>query len=354
MNQIISFVKQNKTYFVIGFIFIIIYLLRAVLTPILTAFFLAYLIDPAVTFLERFRLPRAVGITVLVFLFSTFSLVFLFVLIPELLHQIKILSGHIPAIHQKISSLLASTGLTSEAEISKHTESFLNSMKDNLPELLNMVLKMALKAITKTKGLLGVVVNIIMIPLFLFYFLRDFKKVTERIESFIPQKEETRWQNELKRVDSVLKSYFSGQLIVVLFLATSYSIGLAITGIPLSFVIGILAGVLSIIPYFGATIGIIVAMGMAILNIPTLGVWGIIGVALTFLVSNTIEGFFITPKVMSEKVGISPFFVILALFIGGGVFGLLGMLFAVPVAAVLKNYFVEWERNYKQSDFFKN
>ncbi len=354
MDKIISFIKQHKIYFIIISVVVIVYFMKGVLAPILTAFFLAYLIDPAVTFLERFRLPRALGISILVTLFSIFSLVFLLILIPELLHQIKGLSAHIPTIHQKISTLLASTGLTSENDISKHTESFLISMKDNLPELVNMVLKIALKAITKTTGLLGVIINIIMIPLFLFYFLRDFKKVTEKIESFIPEKEEARWRTELKRIDSILKSYFSGQLIVVLFLAISYSIGLAITGIPLSFVIGILAGVLSIIPYFGATIGIIVALGMAILNIPILGIWGIIGVVLTFLISNTIEGFFITPKVMSDKVGISPFFVILALFIGAGVFGLLGMLFAVPVAAVLKNYLVEWEKNYKQSDFFKN
>lgn len=356
MSDLIGYIKRYRIYILLFFILFFVYSFKSIFLPVLMAFFLAYLINPLVSLLNKFKINRTLSISVMIVLTFVFISVFMLILIPELINQIKKMTESIPAISHQLSILLKDlfNYFGVEFEVSKYTESFLHSIKEYLPELLTTIGKVLLETFTKTKGLLGFVLNLIMIPLFLFYFLRDFKLIIEKIKSFIPNNKKNNFEKKLKEIDEIFKAYFIGQLTVVLFYTIVYLIGLSITGIDLAFVISIIGGLLAIIPYFGAVMGLLIALSMAVLNIPQLGIWGVFGVLITFGVSHLVDIIIITPKIMSSKIGLSPIMVILSLFVGGGIFGIFGMLFAIPVVAVLKIYINEFEENYKNSNYYKS
>ena len=178
------------------------------------------------------------------------------------------------------------------------------------------------------------VANLALLPFITYYLALDFDRLHHEILDFVPPRFRPRLVELCGEIDGDIKNFVAGQVLVALVLAGLYSIGLGLVGIDLWLLIGVTAGLLNVVPYLGFLIGIVLSSIMALLTfgdfIHVAYVWGV------FMVVQGLEGMVITPKILGDKVGISPLLVILAIFAGGKLFGLLGVFLAVPGAAVLR------------------
>jgi predicted PurR-regulated permease PerM len=207
------------------------------------------------------------------------------------------------------------------------------------------------KALTSTVGVLLALLGYLIIPVYLFYLLFDLPQLKTFIESYVPERFRPAYRTKLAEIDVVLSGFVRGQLSVCVILALLYSAGLYVIGIDLAIAIGTLAGATFIIPYVGTIIGICLSVAMALLKyndifhpLLCLGWFGFV---------QLLEGAIITPKVVGDTVGLHPLVAIVALLIGGQLFGVGGMLLAVPVTAVLQVFVRSLAEYYRTSEFYR-
>ena len=198
--------------------------------------------------------------------------------------------------------------------------------------------------------LLTVLANLVLIPVVTFYLLRDWDRLVENIDGLIPIRHQTRIRLLASECHIVLKAFIRGQLLVMLALAIMYSTGLMVVGLDLALIIGISAGLASIIPYMGFIIGLGAALLAAVFQFPD---WlPIVGVIVVFGVGQMIESMVLTPLLVGDRIGLHPVAVIFALMAGGQLFGFVGMLIALPVAAVIMVILRHLHGDYMGSDFY--
>lgn len=182
-----------------------------------------------------------------------------------------------------------------------------------------------------------VVVNVLSLifitPVVTFYLLRDWDGVTKRVDAWLPRNHAATIRQQLGEIDFILASFVRGQALVCLILGTYYAVGLTVVGLDLGLVVGFAAGLFSFIPYLGTISGFLVGTALALAQSQD---WMLVAmVAGVFLVGNLLEGYVLAPKLVGEKIGLHPVWVIFALLAGGALFGFLGILLALPVAAVI-------------------
>lgn len=183
------------------------------------------------------------------------------------------------------------------------------------------------------------------------YLLKDFRPMVRSVSDCIPAHLRPTVSRLAKEIDDNLRAFFRGQLIVAACLGILYAVGLVLVGINFGFLIGLFAGLASIVPYLGLAVGMIPALLIALIQYwPDL--WPAVGVLLVFGIGQAIEGLVLTPKLVGDKVGLSPVVIILAILLCGRFLGFFGVLFAVPIAAILKVLFLEALRRYKASSLF--
>jgi len=341
----------------VGGIIALMYILRGALTPVFVALILAYLLDPVIDKLEERRIPRSVAIFILAAVATVVLVVAGGFLVFQAQREISKVIDNMPGYLERAQSELAPlarehlgveipetfTGVMDEAKA---------QLRDIDPASLRPVTEAIGNATSSTLNFLSSLIGLIIIPVFLYYFLRDWDTLKYQALDYVPP----RWREYVKdkgiKVDEVLGAFLRGQLTVALILGVLYSAGLLTVGIDLAVVIGMLSGIAFIVPYLGTVLGVIAATIMALLeggiSWQILGAWGV------FAVVQSIEGTIITPKIMGDKVGLSPVIVIISLLIGAELLGLLGMLVAVPSAAVLKVFVREWIDRYQSSEFFND
>ena len=183
-----------------------------------------------------------------------------------------------------------------------------------------------------------------------FYLLKDIDKITAKISDSFPMKYRDTIVDVFSEIDSKIKNFLKGQLIVSVILAIIYSIGLSIFNVPLAVVIGLVAGLANIIPYLGIAIGLIPALTLSYLDSHSLV--NLVGVVGTFVVAQALEGTVISPRVVGEKVGLHPVMVIVAILLGGHFFGFVGILVAVPAASIVLVLFSRAYNWYLNSHYF--
>jgi predicted PurR-regulated permease PerM len=193
--------------------------------------------------------------------------------------------------------------------------------------------------------------NLLLIPLFTVYLLKDFPYLREAVIEFVPPRHRARLSGVVGQVNRVMGSYVRGTLIVVLVLAVIYSVALSIMGIPFAILIGIAGAVLNVIPYLGPILGMLLTLLMALLEGMSLGT--MLGVAILFAVVPIIDSTIISPNIVGDRVGLPPIAVIVAILSFGQLFGVVGILLAVPVTAVLKVIVLELVRSYHESEFYR-
>ena len=320
------------------------------LIPLLASFVLAYLIFPIIKKLEQKGLGRETAVIGVFVLFLAFLGIISALVIPGLISDAREFSKELPTITKAASHKIqaASARLGYEIDLSK--EGVRDYIEAHLSQLSSSFVK------TSSKWLKGVftgfakffvsLLNIFLIPLFFFYIINDFEKITAEIRSFIPKHIRPRLAHYAKLCNTVLSGYIRGQLLVAIILGCLYAIGLSLVGIRFGFLIGLISGLISIVPYAGFTIGFATALTVSIAT--SSGMGSLIGVVVVYTAVQALEGSFITPKFVGDKVGLNSLVTILALIIGGNLMGMVGMLLAIPVAAILKSILRDLKKEFHE------
>jgi len=345
---------QTIYFVVVGVLLAVIffYFSRRVLTPFFIAFALAYLLDPVTDRLESFKISRT--FSVLVLMAGVFSLVTgIGLLIFPLLklqaeHLVSNLPDYIAIMQEWMYPLL---GVVGEPE---KIQGILNRELLKVGELpLKVISSITSILWSSVAGLFSFILllaNLVIIPVVMFYLLRDYDLINKKMLSFVPARSREQVLSLIKEIDEVLAGFVRGQLMVGLIMAGLYSIGLFFCGTPMSLFIGLLAGLASLVPYLGLVFGFVPA---AILTFMQTQDWVLVfGVAGVFAVVQGLEGMIITPRIVGEKIGLHPVAIILAVLLGAEFFGLVGVIVSVPVAAALNVLFTHGLNEYKSSSFY--
>ncbi|MBV1787551.1 AI-2E family transporter [Marinobacterium sp. D7] len=329
-----------------------VYLLAPILSPFLIGALLAYLTDPIADRLEARKLSRTQAV-VLVFVILTLIMVLaVLLLIPQLAEQIQTMVRQIPVVIEVLHGRLIpwieqNTGLSIERPD-------LESVRQLFTQYWQQTGSVAAKlmgGITRSGlALAGWIANLVLIPVVTFYLLRDWDVMMANIQHLLPRNLEPKVTLWARECDEVLGAFVKGQLLVMLALGVVYATGLWIVGLDLALLIGMLAGLASIVPYMGFIIGIVVAGVAAYVQFqePTILAW----VGLVFAIGQMLEGMVLTPLLVGDRIGLHPVAVIFAIMAGGQLFGFVGILLALPVAAVIMVLLRHLHDGYKKSRLY--
>ncbi len=311
-----------------------VYYLRDILTPVFLSWFIAYLIDPVADKLEK-NFSRNVAVLIIVAGVILILAGVIFVVVPIIGDEISKLSKNFPQYISFIKKLFFKYMPTL-----KISEEIFNQLNNYMPKILNKIPSI----INNFNHIFSTLFNFFLIPVFTFYFLKDFDKIRLNIFHKLPEKAKPHVERIAKKIDSAVSLFVRGQLLICLILGILYSIGLAIIKIDLALLIGMLSGFLNIIPYFGFIIGIVSSIIMAIIKFGDF--YHVLGVIIVFAVVQMLEGFVITPKILGNKIGLHPLNVIISLMIFGKIFGFIGLILAIPFASCIKVFYEELEEYY--------
>lgn len=332
------------------------YFSSTVFLQLFIAFALAYILNPAVEFLEQKGIKRLYGIMAVFCLTLIVTGGFAVFLVVSISGELSNVQLNLPAYVQHLYEITPATikgylGIETTDKLALRLDEILQNARIAAPDLLKPLLAFLQKALTSTAGVLLALLGYLIIPVYLFYLLFDLPQFKTFIESYVPERFHQAYSNKLAEVDAVLSGFIRGQLSVCAILALLYSAGLYVIGIDLAVAIGTLAGAAFIIPYAGTIIGITLSVAMALLKfndllhpLLCLGWFGLV---------QLLEGTIITPKIVGNKIGLHPLVAIVALLIGGQIFGIIGMLVAVPVTAVMQVFLRTVSQYYRDSDFFR-
>jgi len=333
-----------------GFLF---YFLAPILMPFLAGFLLAYLGNPLVERLSRWKLPRILSVGIVFLVITLFFVTLLGILIPAIKDQIIYLNTRMPEFVKWINTqALPWVQNTFQVDL-KHldipalTETINASWQEAGAFAGQLISKIAQSGIS----LIGTLASIALIPVVTFYLMLDWEKLVTSTYELLPRQFEGHIKALATECNDVLGAFFRGQFIVMICLTIIYSLGLKIVGLDIAIIVGLIAGLGSIIPYFGFAIGIVIATIAAIFQfqefLPVVWVWTVFGIG------QIAEGWVLVPYLVGNKVGLHPVAVIFAILAGGQLFGFFGMLLAIPVASVIVVLMRHLRRRYFASELYK-
>ena len=312
----------------------LLYLLAPVLTPFIAAALLAYIGDPLADRLQKLKLKRTLAV-IAVFLLTFLMIGLLIVLVlPLIKMQVGALIDALPGLVEqveknwlpKISTLVGQ--INGEGDIG--LAAFLSQYGDKAGSLGGKVLL----GIGKSGGALFVaVMSLFLMPILTFYLLRDWDDIVAHFGALVPAKQRETVFRLARETDEVLGAFLRGQLLVMFALAVIYSVGLSLIGLKFAIAIGVVAGLVSFVPYLGFIFGIALAF-LTVVTSPDI-LWMMGGIVVVFSVAQMIEGSVLTPTLVGDKIGLHPVIVIFAIAAGGQLFGFFGILLALPAAAAL-------------------
>ena len=346
--------NSNRWYFLAVFLLlgIFIYLLAPILTPFAISALIAYLFDPFADKLESWKLSRTLSVVIVFIVMTIIVFLILLVLIPTLEYQISNLISNLPKYFQYLSDnvtpwLREKFGL--QTDIFNFSE-LTDLLKAHWNEAGGIAKNIVASLSKSSMVVVNWMMNIILIPVVTFYLLRDWDILTARVGELIPRPVYPTINKLVTESNNVLSAFLRGQFSVMLALGVIYSIGLMIIGLDLSLLIGMGAGIVSFIPYLGAITGMVVGAITAFVQFgdPTYVVY----VLIVFGVGQLLEGMVLTPWLVGDKIGLHPVAVIFAVLAGGQLFGFVGILLGLPIAAVVMVLLRFAHQNYMQSKMY--
>ena len=342
-------VKDQIKYWTIAasILLIFLWLLGDILLPFVLGAAIAYLLDPIVDRLERLGTGRVLG-TILILMAAFFVLFFIFlILIPLVIDQFRLLAAAAPDLVTSVQALVLNqiASISPESEVVNSTVSNLSTMaQEKLGIIFGSVMASAI-------SLIDVIMLMVITPVVAVYLLVDWDRILEKINELLPLDHASVVRSLASEIDSTLSAFVRGMIAVCLVLGIYYATALSLIGLEFGLIIGFIAGLVSFIPYVGALLGGVLAIGLALIQF-----WGdfelialVVGV---FIVGQIFEGNILTPKLVGNSVGLHPVSLILALSLFGAFFGFIGLLLAVPLAAsagVILRFFI---KKYKMSRLF--
>ncbi len=313
----------------------LLYLLAPVLTPFLAAALLAYLGDPLIDRLEARRISRSWAVALVFGAILLGLLLLLLLLIPLSAHQFKALVHKLPAYLDWFQTSIV-PWLSDTLGIDP-TLLELGYLRDKLlayaREIGNLAGGLLESLRASSTVVFAWIANLVLVPVVTFYLLRDWDNLVAWIHELLPRRIEPTVSELARESDEVIGAFLRGQFIVMAALGIMYSVGLAIVGLEFSLLIGMLAGLVSFVPYLGLIVGILAASIAALLQFHSF--LSLIPVLIVFGVGQFISDFFLTPALVGDRIGLHPVAVMFAVLAGGHLFGFFGILLALPVAAVI-------------------
>jgi predicted PurR-regulated permease PerM len=311
----------------------LLYLLAPVLTPFVASALLAYLGDPLADRLQKLKFPRTLAVVVVfVLTFGVISLLVLLV-VPLISAQVAALFEALPDIARRFEQVWLPS-ILGWLNIEPGQDIGFGAFVSRYGELFGDWSGKVLLSVSRSGGALAAaVLSLFLIPIITFYLLRDWDLIMAHLGALVPDSQRETVLELARESDEVLSAFLRGQLLVMLALAVIYSLGLSLVGVQFAIAIGVVAGLVSFVPYLGFVFGIALA-GMTVALEPS-PLWPLIGVIATFSIAQFIEGSLLTPKLVGDRIGLHPVLVIFAVAAGGQLFGFFGILLALPAAAVL-------------------
>ena len=331
----------------------LLWLLSPVLTPFLLGAILAYILRPGVAWLESRRVPRGIAALSMVLLMTFAAAVFVVLVLYVVQKEVPQLQQQVPQffarLQRALQPRLAALGIADRFDLS--------SLKDLVTrELEGSASSLASAAWTSVRAggnvAITVIGNLVMVPLVLYYLLHDWHDMLSRVQSFVPRRWLPRTLELARDMDRMLSQYLRGQLLVMAVLAAYYALTLTLAGFEIALPVGAFTGLAVFIPYVGYCTGLALALCAALLQF---GDWyGVGAVAAIYGVGQVLESFFLTPRLVGERIGLHPLAVIFALLAFGQLFGFVGVLLALPVSALMLIALRELRRSYLASALYRD
>lgn len=309
---------------------VVLWFLGDQILPFVLGAAIAYFLDPVADRIERWGFSRAVAVTVITLFALMIFVIMALLVIPTLIQQSVNLVNTAPRLFNEFQTFLTErfpSIIDEESTLRKSLISVGETIRDRGGQLLESVL-------TSAASLINVVVLLVVVPVVAFYLLYDWDRMVAEIDRLLPREHAPTIRMLARRIDDTLASFIRGMGTVCLMLGTFYAVALMLVGLQFGLVVGAFAGLITFIPYVGALLGGALAVGLALFQF--WGDWISIGlVAAIFVTGQVLEGNILTPKLVGNSVGLHPVWLIFALTVFGALFGFVGMLVAVPVAAAI-------------------
>ena len=329
-----------------------IFVFQAVLTPFILGATIAYLLTPVTEALSRLKFSASAAALTILVLFFAFVLCILGVVMPVLYRELSGLAQDFPAYIDNILAFLQPYFAQIQTIFSSgETQDIKTLFSEHIGSAMNIA-RILLDSMNNGSQAVGnFITSVVFTPIVAYFMMKEWNLIRNWVYDLFPRDHKKIMMELLKEIDRKISGFVRGQIMVAFALAAFYGIGLSLAGLKYGFVIGVLAGLLSIIPMVGSIVGLIAGIAMAWFQTGELSFMGLI--AAIFIAGQIIEGNFLTPKLVGDSVGLHPLWVFFALLAGGAVMGILGMFLAIPVAAVTGVLIAFGIKKYKSSDLYK-
>ncbi|MDW8766978.1 AI-2E family transporter [Streptococcus suis] len=308
--------------------------LEIVLLPMILTGLLYYLLNPMVDWMEKHKISRTVGISILFVLISLLIIWGLAVAIPSIQEQVTSFAQNLPSNIQKIEGQV--TGLLQDQRFEQFRPTALEMLNKVNDQIVSYAQKFSSSAVNWASNLIStasqIIVAILIMPFILFYLLRDGQYLNKHITQYLP----TKWREPigtvLSDVNGQLSNYVRGQVTVAIIVALMFSVMFSIIGLSYPITLGVMAGFLNLIPYLGSFLAMIPAVILGLIAGPIM----LIKVLVVFMIEQTIEGRFVTPLIIGSSLSIHPITILFVLLTAGQMYGVLGVLLGIPIYASIK------------------
>lgn len=314
---------------------VLIWLLAPILAPFVAAFVLAYIANPVARWLIARRVPRALAATLVFVLLGLVLTALVLVIVPSLESETAAFVRRLPDYLDRLEAFLrrASAWFAGPGDAALDLDLVRRQLEAHWRELGGFAAAFAGWLTRSGLHLIGFFASVGITLVVTFYLLCDWDVILKRLLGLFPQDSRRPVSDFAREADRVLSAFLRGQLMVMVALAAIYSTGLAIAGLDLALPVGIVSGLVSFVPYLGFVLGIVLAGLAAVLQGGDAWLYG--GIAIAYGVGQALESFVLTPYLVGDRIGLHPVAVIFAIMAGGQLFGFVGVLLALPVAAVL-------------------
>lgn len=328
---------------------VLIHLLKPILAPFLVGALLAYLGDPLVDRLEARRIGRTLAVCIVFFVLTLLAVAALLIVLPLLIDQFQLLGERLQTLVQWIQATVLPQIRARLGEGDSLAQAG-QALGQNIGSVGQLIMSLGGRVSGSGLAIIGWLATLTLIPVVTFYLLRDWDVLLVRIRDLLPRSIEARASSIARECDSILGAFIRGQLLVMAALAVVYTVGLWIVGLELALVLGLLAGLASIVPYLGFIVGIVAATIAAWFQLHD--IWVLVQVAVVFTVGQMLEGMVLTPQLVGDRIGLHPVAVIFALLAGAQLFGFVGVLLGLPAAAVIMVMVRHLHSSYLDSELY--
>jgi predicted PurR-regulated permease PerM len=347
----------------------LLYRLREPLTPFAVAFALAYFLNPLTNALER-RLgsplsrlpwvggrvhPRMVAVGLLAVLLAVVVIISAVVLVPAAYHQVAEtvvkVPGYVQVLRTKLEPAYQRLNLRYPEATEEVRQRVVAAVRTNLPQMISPITRGLARAFSSLMSFVLTILNLVIIPVFAFYLLYDMNEIKAGARDLVPVRFRPYVFSRAAQVDRLLSAFARGQVTVCLMLGAFYSIGLSLCGVPMGLVVGFVIGLFNLVPFMSYILGLPLALLLSWVDDQSgRALLAVVGV---FAAGQFIEGNFVTPRIVGQSIGLHAVVIMLAVLVGGTVFGFIGMLLAVPVTAALSVFWADLRDLYLRSAFYR-